>query len=602
MPKRAFGPDEDPCFLVRPSDNVYSYFMFIGPTESKKEGRGWTWDIIIGYVLVILNFALQGILLSTIFNTVVVENVEWQDGIMKVAGSSWNLFAEQEAGCNDGGSLCFHHDGMYTCAPPSVQLTGRWDELDTNKDGIWSREEVVAAKDALKCKYAVNPIEVFDVFINFLVAREKLIWLHPDVKAGKAIHHDYFKYAMGDIIMCGYRTKDMCPNLMEKGFFHAALKYNTAPRVGNTIDSALAYCYHLLAPGGTCEQFLPSTYSVWKIESVQQCGEASFSKFSYTNPGSGVKKSLLTVDYQAREDYELGMTTLFNSYKAIILFMWLLAMLVEFREIVMIGTLALNYPDAEQFGEDAVLEEHDPADPEDTRFKIQGITGGHRSVMKLLLLLRTIMTAVLSWVGATFLLKQTDYIDLLLDGVALIFIVEIASVLYEQVLRDEVRDQTEDIYPMKVIMYGIEWLNRRPALVDIICLFSLIIGCYVILWNHRKTIVEPVLHALDCTCRSNGERCAEAQKFDYDFWYQYWKNVVPAVFENVQKLKNGGAGVAAASSYLIHGRLLERNVAPVAGKTHMLNQPRHSKSPKREHSGHHHREHANHPHNEGGSH
>lgn len=84
MPKRIFGPDEPPAFLVRPSDNVYSYFMFISPTEAKKEGKGWTWDILIGYMLVSLNFVLQGILLYTVFNTVVLENVEWQDGIMKI--------------------------------------------------------------------------------------------------------------------------------------------------------------------------------------------------------------------------------------------------------------------------------------------------------------------------------------------------------------------------------------------------------------------------------------------------------------------------------------------------------------------------------------
>lgn len=560
MPKRAFGPDEDPVFLVRPSDNVYSYFMFIGPTESRKEGIGWTWDIIIGYLLIALNFVLQGILLYTVFNTVVAENVDWQDGIMTVGGQDWNLFSDVPSGCNDGGSLCFNDNGVYTCAPPTVQLTGRWEELDTNKDGIWTREEVEAAHDTLKCKYAVNPIEVFDVFINFLIAREKLIWLHPDVKAGKAIHHEYFKFAMGDIIMCGYRNKDMCPNLMKRGYFHAPLKYNTAPRVGNTIDSALRYCYDLLAPGGTCELFLPSTYSVWKIESVQQCLDPSYSKFTYTNPGSGVVKSLLEVDYQARQDYELAQTTLFQVYKAVILFMWLLAMLVEFKEITMIGTLSLNYPDAEQFGEDAVVEEQDPADPEDVRYRIQGITSGHRTAMRFLILCRAIMTAILTYVGGTFLMKQTDYIDLLLDGVALIFIVQIANILYEQVLRDEVRDQTEDIYPMKVKMYGVEWLNRRPALVDIICVFTLIALCYVILLEHRKNIVDPVYDALDCTCRTRGDRCMEAQKFNFDFWHSYWKDVVPAVFDNVAKLK-AGAGAA----YLLHLGGADQN-APSAEK------------------------------------
>merc|ERR1719265_1590163 len=511
-------------------------------------------------MLVLLNFALQGILLYTVFNTVVNENVDWQNGIMKVGGSSWNLFEEKAAGCNDGGSLCYQENGMYTCAPPTVQLTGRWDELDTNKDGIWSRDEVIAAKDDLKCKYAVNPIEVFDVFINFLVAREKIIWIHPDVKAGKAIHHEYFKYAMGDIIMCGYRNQDMCPNLLKRGYFHAPLKHNTAPRVGNTIDSALEYCYKLLAPGGTCEMFLPSTYSVWKIESVQQCLDPSYAKFPYTNPGSGVVKSLLEVDYQARQDYELSQTGNFMLYKGVILYLWLLAMLVEFREIAMIGTLCLKYPDAEQFGDDQVLEEQDPADPEETRYRIQGITSGHRSAMKLLTFSRFAMTAVLTYVGGVFLMKQTDYIDLLLDGVALIFIVEIASVLYEQTLRDDVRAQTEDIYPIKVEMYGIEWLNRQPGLVDIVSIMSLVALCYGIIYLHRSTIVQPVYDALDCTCRTRGDKCVEAQKFDFDFWHNYWQVVVPGVFANIEKLK-GGALVGV--SYLLN-QGPHQQTAPVA--------------------------------------
>merc|ERR1719272_593618 len=107
--------------------------------------------------------------------------------------------------------------------------------------------------------------------------------------------------------------------------------------------------------------------------------------------------------------------------------------------------------------------------------------------MRGLILLRAAMTGVLTWVGVTFLLKQVDYIDLLLDGVALLFIVEVSAMLYAQVLRDEVRDQTEDIFPMKVKMYGIEWLNRRPALVDIVCIGALLCCTYAVMWNHRKT-------------------------------------------------------------------------------------------------------------------
>merc|ERR1719388_117175 len=89
-------------------------------------------------------------------------------------------------------------------------------------------------------------------------------------------------------------------------------------------------------------------------------------------------------------------------------------------------------------------------------------------------LCRFLLTMVLLVVGVSFLLKATDYIGLLMDAVALVFIVEIAMILYGQVLRSEIRDQTESLDPMIVPMYGIDYLNRRPAIVDIIQLVSIL--------------------------------------------------------------------------------------------------------------------------------
>merc|ERR1719310_361903 len=102
----------------------------------------------MAYFLVILNFFMQGLLLYTIYNEVVVSNIDWQNGIMRYEGKDWNLFAPPPGGCNDGGSLCIRENNTFSCAPPSVQLTGRWAELDTNGDGIWTREEVTEAKKA----------------------------------------------------------------------------------------------------------------------------------------------------------------------------------------------------------------------------------------------------------------------------------------------------------------------------------------------------------------------------------------------------------------------------------------------------------------------
>lgn len=551
-PKSGEGSDgfiddtELPIFTVEPAETIYSYFMFINPTENKKEGGTLTWDVLMAYLLVCLGWFIQILLLYTIFNEVVFGNLEWQNGIMRTKNSGLNLFAPPDPKCNDGSSLCINDGGTFSCAPPSVQLTGRWTELDVNGDGIWTREEVMQEREKLKCKYVVDPVEVFDVFVAFLLKRENIIWIHPELRAGQKIHQPYFTYAAGDIIMCGYRNNEMCPNIVQRGFFDAPLKYHTAPRVGTTINSALDYCYDLLRPGGICELTLPSTYSTWKISSAAQCHAPSYSKFTYTNPGmTNVTKSLLAVDYEARQEFEKSKTTLFQVYKSIIISLWFLAMLMEFKDQTIILTWCMRFPDAAEYGDEAVVEKVNEENPEEATYTIQGVTSSHRMQVAFLTIARVILTSILTCVGVSFLMKQADYIALLLDALALVFIVEVSGVLYAQVLRPEVRKQTENLEPMHVPMYGIDWLNRRPAIVDVIHLVAIIFVTICWMTYYYYSTLDPLFDALQCTCIGVGENCREAQTFSYDFWHKYWKEDVPKVFGELDALKGSSGNEAA---------------------------------------------------------
>merc|ERR1719420_2679883 len=111
-------------------------------------------------------------------------------------------------------------------------------------------------------------------------------------------------------------------------------------------------------------------------------------------------------------------------------------------------------------------------------------------------LCRFILTCTLLLVGVSFLLKQTDYIGLLMDGVALVFIVEIANILYAQVLRPEIRDQTESLDPMEVPAFGIDFINRRPALRDMLQLTILVIVIIIIMESYYSTTVGPLYESL----------------------------------------------------------------------------------------------------------
>mmetsp|Transcript_60402 Transcript_60402/g.194504 ORF Transcript_60402/g.194504 Transcript_60402/m.194504 type:complete len:679 (+) Transcript_60402:98-2134(+) len=526
---------------IEPLDNVYSYLMFALPIEDWKEPKKLTWNKALAYTLVMCTLILQSILLYAIFNEVVTGDIIWRDSIMGKTGQAWGPFHD-DSSCNRGGSLCSKNDHGFSCAPPSVQLTGRWEELDTNGDGVWTKEEVLEARDKLKCKYVVDPVEVFNVFVTFLLKRENIIWIHPDVRAGKKIPKAYFMYASGDLIMCGYRNSNMCPNLLLRGYFDAPLIYGKAPRVGTTIRSALDYCFTLLESGGICERTLPSTYAVWRKSSEDQCLGAEFSKAVYEHPTTGRTKSMLTVDYQARKDYSrVDKSFLFFIYKSIIIGMFLLAMFAEIKDILNYFTWVLKFPSDTDFPGNEIKAEKDE-ESEEVKYTIQGVSDGHRAIVAFLQFSRFIMIVVLTMVGVTFLQKDTDWVNLLLNSVALVFIVEIGNNLYAQVLSPELRERCESTEPMEVPMPGPSALNDRPALKDLLLFALLLLALFLTMYLHFLFVGKPLSKALECACLSQGEHCYEAEAYGHVFWFDYWNHVVPEVIEEIKKLEEAGGG------------------------------------------------------------
>jgi len=363
--------------------------------------------------------------------------------------------------------------------------------------------------------------------------------LHPLVVSGQAIHKAYFDFAKGDIIMCNYRNQDMCPNLLQRGFFDEPLREGSSPRFGKTIESALNYCYELLSTGGICERSLPSTYSVWRKSSEQQCFDAIYHKFDYKHPQTGVTKSLLEVDYKAVSDYEKGRRSyLFMVYKAIIIMMFILCMFMEIKDIIIIFTWVLTFP-SEADVDEAVHEERD-SDGKVQKYTIQGITARHRITVAMLSVARLVLAALLTWVGTVFLLQDTDYVNLLLNGVGLVFVIEVANCLYGQLLDLELREQCENTDPFSVSMATVWkclWF-KNPAFRDLFGLCLLLTCLTLGMYAHYIHIAKPLSTALECTCLNQGDQCFEAGEFNKDFWAKYWADDVPRMFADVSDLKD----------------------------------------------------------------
>eukprot|EP00747_Dinoflagellata_sp_TGD_P193022 gnl/TRDRNA2_/TRDRNA2_58673_c0_seq1.p1 gnl/TRDRNA2_/TRDRNA2_58673_c0~~gnl/TRDRNA2_/TRDRNA2_58673_c0_seq1.p1 ORF type:complete len:572 (+),score=129.08 gnl/TRDRNA2_/TRDRNA2_58673_c0_seq1:97-1812(+) len=527
--------DADECPDISHEETVYSYLMFASLwRQGSKES--FDLDVKLAYFLAFLCLFMQGFILYAIYGSVVASNVSWKNSIMDTGSDSdgMAIMEEKDDGCKKGGSLCSWKDGEFTCFPPTPQLSGRWDELDLNGDGIWSLQEAEEVQEKIKCEFKVNSVEIFNVFVKFLMNRRKIIWLHPDTVAGKKIYEPYFKYAAGDIQVCGFKTTDMCPNLLKRGFFDAPLTHNTVPRVGNTIESAMDYCFGLLQKEGFCERTLPSTYSVWKKSAVAECKAPRYDPFVYTHPVTGTSKSMLAVDYEARKNYEEAKGTFFITYKCIIIGLWILAMVFEFKGIVLLLQFLATFASSKD-GSDAVEEVEENGE---VMYKIKSMMSGQRAMIGFITFCRFVMLWVLSIVGTSLLLKQTSYMGLVMDAVSLVFVIEIAGILYSQGIRPKAQEEVVDhIHPMPVDLLGPEFLTKDASLQDVLWLIFAFTVVAIIMYNYQTKTVLPLYDALECTCVVKGERCREARVFDYDYWFEYWHKTTPQIFKDVAKLK-----------------------------------------------------------------
>lgn len=553
-----------------PKEDVFSYFSLAAPKEYKRNGV-FTLDATMSYFLAVVTVIIQGILVYVVYNNVVVQNSEWQHGIMNLGvakmkkikeGESWEVFEDRtggKVGCNTGSSLCSMINGTFSCAPPSVALTAHWDELDLDKDGIWTREEVMEERERLKCKYVADPLEIFDVYVALLKKRKHIIWLHPDVLEGKAIPKAYFTYAMGDMVMCGYRNEDMCGNLLKRGVFDVPLKEGNAPRVGKTINSAMKYCRAMLQPRGTCEVLLPSTYATWKIESVTQCQKPKYKQFVYNHPGTGNVKSLLEVDYRARQRFARAKTPLFKVYKGLLVGFWILLIVSALREVMATFAWINGFPTEEIDFQDALEKSLRPRrgsrapysqatmDGNYNRDQVTGISTPHRIALYVVNAGRACVLSTLLFVGLSFLGRNTDYIGLLLDGVALVWIVEIAEILYAKVIRVEVRNYWMRERPLVIRPFKMFKFNVNPEATDWLWLLLSILATVTYIWWYSDVVVAPLYDALECSCVQEGGHCLEAQKYNSDFWDNYWRRELPKSFKAIDKLKHANANNAVSS-------------------------------------------------------
>lgn len=148
--------------------------------------------------------------------------------------------------------------------------------------------------------------------------------------------------------------------------------------------------------------------------------------------------------------------------------------------------------------------------------------------------MRIWIALLLLMIGTRFLLVETDYLNLVLNSLALTFILEIDSLLYMLIDKDyanQISQCRRLSFPTNFPSKG--WrgylLSRECWGLFLIPIVSVLTVLYV---NKRDS--EPVLKALTCACVQEGDQCMDSFTYHREWWTRYWSHILPQAMHQIE--------------------------------------------------------------------
>jgi len=522
--------------LFPPEESVYSYIHFMAPIEQRRTGRFVTPLTLFAFVLVFVNFVMQVGLLYVVGQHIMRKHTEWVGSVAKIKQHAWyhvfpmpyNLPGGKCRGKDS--PLCLNHKDGITCSPLSVQLLTDWDLLDSNRDGIWAREEAedVALREQVQCDYNVDLPSLYNQTVQNLHHSSALSGrFDRHLLAGTAVHKAYLNWYLHKPLLCTYGDQDMCGALFERGVFDEALRQQSSVDFKDTA-SALRYCNDLLQY--ECFNILPNTYRVWRFVTNQQCGAKIFGQTDYHSPqdGGGVTP-MLSVDFRKRKEYETTKTFGFRLFLTILLVTFLSVMALEMRSMTKSFIWCARFPvDDPSDHKNRVVGKksvqisrtfhHDAGygadedEEESVKKSILAARWDHRLMVLVMTLLRLMLWCFLMWTGIMFLTGPPRYLTLIFDALSLVFIFEIDELLYRTMLRHEFQKDHMDIEDMQVPSWHGGFLSGNVSVIgDIFWFLGVIALGMVIVFTYCSTELNPLLDSLECLCAGQGSQCHSAR-------------------------------------------------------------------------------------------
>jgi len=395
----------------------------------------------------------------------------------------------------------------WNCAPSTPVLLAS-ENIDLDGDGLWTHREAMQLHQQWKERHRDKP-NTLPVTWTYLHRMSKL---GPGHVAGTknytraemdaATHHftgipmAWMGQAILHLQLCAAADKNLCGNLEARGVLRQIFTRQPHTQI------RISRCQEVL---DSCEEAFGQEYQVYVDWAAELCGSIA----RHWHPEHGIISTSYSMADSYTSDGDAITRPPYWCFLIVILLIWWMSMVEELRRVIAHWVVVGLFPTLPPQG-------RLPVEYSEESIKVNSMAMTHKVITLLANVLpRTIIAIWISIAGSEFLLRADDYENLILNSVALGFLIEIDNMLFAAISSDAVKEWVGRCEPLCVRLPEPQWFRKLhhycPSRVTFLTVIILVSG-WLIAWSYNRPLGKfEYGSALTCLCHVEGRNCLAAQ-------------------------------------------------------------------------------------------
>jgi len=512
---------DDDYLTLALSESIYDE-AFLVPLIHGKEADDLFGRRFVSWLMLTMNLLMQMAVMTKITQLVIANDATRSSALWFDEGGACNRISKIEPQFK---RLPDIHSSYYDCHPAEVKIVSTWSKIDTNADGLWSRDEAVAQELQYKAETG-HDLEI--AFVWDSLAKKF------NAAATGVLQEAVVAPGMDEMRLCELLDAAICPNAEIRGFLKNHVAYLDPQR---RIDR----CEQVL--NNECAGIFGEKFVQYQLAHASLCGDRNTIWEQYFR--------VRTVKYEIEEKYNRpigGVTTgTYFGFLCVILAIWHISMMQELRNLKGWYEMMWYFPscDAMHTADGG----NQCTEVSETSIVVLQIPVRHKfATLVVHLIPRTIFLLICSTIGSKFLLQADDYEDLILNCVALSFLIEVDELIFSGLMSKLRKTWVSITEPLRVKMPGkrnqcctqIRKLRNSSVFTMLIIVATTSIAVSTSYFKVGGKLDRGV--ALGCLCQVHGSQCASAQFFGG------FESVQAALLNTSMGIANGGAYAQSTNS------------------------------------------------------